>query len=261
MDQKTPYLDALQLSDLLHRCQSELHQALGFRVEQTRDFDAVSAIADNIGKPFFNGHLSPDRNDFFTNEAFWLILKKEDQPIGMVGARFNDTGHDNLGDLYRRRLGRLYPEIVANLPADRAQPHFAHRISGKVLYFGDLFIVRDHTRPDTNYLDLIMTMMFILGLMSWPQIDWMYSFMRDKDMRDGRAYRYGFTRQYKFASSWGVGETGSALVYGLAVLPRADLEELLAGYLMAPDRLRVVEEKRSIVNPVPDPKVKASIVQ
>lgn len=239
-------IPVLKLTDILQRCRSQLQDGVGMTVEQTSDFRAVSVIADRIGKKWYNTYLKPDENDFFEPEAFWLIIKNAaGEAIGVVGARHVNTGKTPLIKFYRDRLDRLQPELLRSLGDQALQPPIASKIQGRVVYFGDLFIAPEHRRSDTNYIEIIMLLMFVLSLIKWPETEWMYSFLRASDLARGAAWRYGFPIAERLASSWGVGISGSALEYGLAVIARRYLDILLTGHINTLDNIRVIHHERA----------------
>lgn len=246
----------LDLSLLLHHCLVELETKVGLIARETTERSRVLAVSEKVGKTFYNTYLSPHDNDYFDPEILWLILSdKAGNDVGLVGSVHKNTGSKPLATYYRERLSRQHPTVLRDFAGADLQPNIANLIKGRVCYFGDLFVIEEHRHPSTNYLEFVMLVMFLLARIKWSEVEWMYSFLRAKDLEGGAAYRYGFTRTYPNASSWGVGVSGNPLEYGLAVLPRSDLDELLRRHLAARDRLAIVDEAKPALR-VAHPKVK-----
>ena len=78
-------LDAVRVAA---KCLTHLSDA-GLTVAGTSDFDAIAPAIDEMGKDYLTPKLSPVENDFTEQSAFWLLLKKESDIVGGVGARLD----------------------------------------------------------------------------------------------------------------------------------------------------------------------------
>jgi hypothetical protein len=234
------------------RCQtaSELNVALlaaecvarlantGIRVEQTSDFDLAMATVAEMDKPYLTDFLSPRKNDFFESNCFWLILRApEGSASGMVGARIDDTGREPLSAYAARKLRNLFPE-EAEVPVrpDRL-PRIAQEIRGRVVYTGDLFVGPGLRTTNRQMLRTLVLLLYSTIHLKWQPFDWLYAFLRDRDVSRGAPWLYHFPRVYPLAHSWTLRPSVQTGEHWLAAMDRLEFVDMLSTYLAAPHRL------------------------
>ena len=230
-------LSELSTAILAAECMRRL-AAQDIYVEQTSDFDRAMRIIEQLDKPYLTDYMSPLKNDFFESNCFWLILNDQDgNPGGMVGARYDDSGREPLSSYAVRKLRNLFPE-ENDVPVrmDRL-PRIAEEISGKVVYTGDLYLSRAFRTSNRNNLRIIVLLLYTVMALKWNDLDWIYAFMRDHDVRRGAAWLYHFPRSYPMAHSWTKSPSVESGENWLAAMSRLELMDLLSAYFASPDRL------------------------
>ena len=230
-------LPELSITMLAAECIRRLEAADIF-VDQTSDFDRAMQTIEQLDKPYLTDYMSPLKNDFFESNCFWLILNDQDgQPGGMVGARFDDSGREPLSAYATRKLRSIFPdEMDVPVSHDRL-PRIAEEISGRVVYTGDLYLSRTFRTTNRHTLRIIVLLLYTVMTLKWTDLDWVYAFMRDRDVRRGAAWLYHFPRSYPMAHSWTKPPSVESGENWLAVMSRLELMDLLSAYFTAPDRL------------------------
>lgn len=227
----------LKVSLLAAQCTNQLAEQ-GIFVEQSSDFEEAIRIVEFVDKPYLTDFMSPRKNDFFESNSFWLIFNDEEgQPGGMIGCRHDDTGREPLSRYAARKLRNIFPEEdhVAIRP-DRL-PRISDEIMGHVVYTGDLFLGNTFRSTNRNNLRLIMLLQYCLVFLKWSQFDWLYAFLRDRDVRRGAAWMYHFPRTYPMAHSWTSPPSDQSGNNWLAAMNRVEMLDLFSAYLGSPDRL------------------------
>lgn len=230
-------LSQLAITKLASECARRLAEA-DVHVEQTSDFDHAATIIEQLDKPYLTDYMSPMKNDFFESNCFWLILNDEHgQPGGMVGARFDDSGREPLSSFSERKIRNIFPN-EANVPIspDRL-PRLADEIAGRVVYTGDLYVNQGFRTTSRSVLRTVVLLLYTMVLLKWNDLDWIYAFMRDRDVRRGATWLYHFPRCYPMAHSWTKPPSDQTGENWLAAMSRLELMDLLSAYLAAPDRL------------------------
>ena len=230
-------LPELSTTMLAAECIRRLEAADIF-VEQTSDFDRAMQTIEQLDKPYLTDYMSPLKNDFFESNCFWLVFNDGDgQPGGLVGTRFDDTGREPLSSYAIRKLRSVFPE-EADVPVQHDRlPRIAEEISGNVVYMGDLYLSRAFRTSNRQTLRLIALLNYTLITLKWTNLDWIYAFMRDRDVRRGAAWLYHFPRSYPMAHSWTKPPSDQSGDNWLAAMSRLELMDLLTAYFTAPDRL------------------------
>lgn len=221
-------ISELQLSLLLTDAMADLHDQ-GIFIRQTSDFDDVFALAERIEKPYFTQFLSPKENDFFESNGMWLTFHDADQsPLGIVGARMDDTGAQSLAEFYRQRKRKRDPKRFDQHCLVALQPAFAERIRGKIVYEGDFFLTRRASKTGLRHLQKITFILHVICRLHWPDLDWFYAFLRDRDVARGAAAAYGFTQQHAMANSWTVDPAEASFEHTLVGMAREDFDAIAA---------------------------------
>lgn len=218
-------------------CTSRLAEA-GIDVEQTCDFEMALETVKHMDKPYLTDVMSPRKNDFFEGNCFWLILRDaRGNPSGMVGARMDETGREALRDYSARKLRNMFPgEEDVPVRPDRL-PRIASEIRGRVAYTGDLFVGGELRSTNRHTLRTIVLLLYCVMYMKWSDLDWLYAFLRDRDVRRGAPWLYHFPRVYPMAHSWTLPPSVQTGEHWLAAMDRLEFTDMLSTYLVAPDRL------------------------
>lgn len=236
---QTRYFEVSQLtmSLLASDCTKRLNEA-GIYPQQSTDFDEAMRAVEFMDKPYLTDFLSPRKNDFFEGNAYWLLLMDADgQPAGATGCRMDDTGREPLASYANRKLRNLFPEEDhVSIRHDRL-PRVAEEIHGRVIYTGDLFMGAGLRSTSRENLRTIALLQYCLMYLKWSDFDWLYAFLRDKDVRRGAAWLYHFPRTYPMAHSWTSPPSDQSGNNWLAAMTRIEMIDLFASYFAAPDRL------------------------
>lgn len=227
----------LSVALLAAECVSRLAEA-GIEVEQTSDFELALEMVKAMDKPYLTDFMSPRKNDFFEGNCLWLVLHGADgEPSGMVGARMDDTGREPLSSYSVRKLRNIFPD-EADVPVrpDRL-PRIAGEIMGRVVYTGDLFVGNGLRSTNRQTLRTLVLLLYCAIHLKWRDLDWVYAFLRDRDVARGAPWLYHFPRVYPLAHSWTLRPSVQTREHWLAAMDRLEFTDVLGTYLVAPDRL------------------------
>ena len=237
LDSRSRSVSELNVALLAAECVARLADA-GIRVEQTSDFDLAIATVAEMDKPYLTDFLSPRKNDFFEGNCFWLILRDDGGGAsGMVGARMDETGREPLSSYSARKLRNLFPE-EAEVPIHPSRlPRIAQEISGRVVYTGDLFVGPGLRSTNRQMLRTLVLLLYSTIYLKWQPFDWLYAFLRDRDVSRGAPWLYHFPRVYPLAHSWTLRPSVQTGEHWLAAMDRLEFADMLSTYLAAPHRL------------------------
>lgn len=236
-DGRTPMASELNVALLAAECVLRLRKG-GIIIQQTSDFDQAMETIANMGKPDLTDFLSPRENDFFESNCFWLFLHAADSaPSGMIGARIDETGSEPLSSYSRRKLRNLFPE-ESDVPIrpDRL-PRIAQEIRGRVVYIGDLFLGHQLRTTNRQLLRTFLMLHYCTIHLKWQGFDWLYAFLRDRDVSRGAPWLYHFPRVYPLAHSWTLRPSVQTGEHWLAAMDGREFIDVLSSYLAAPHRL------------------------
>ena len=192
---------SLDISVVIGRC-AERFRELGLSVRQSCDFNEIVALIEVIGKPYLTPQLSPNWQEFTKNHAFWVIAENEQRaPVAMIGVRLDQLGGEVLSDYWLRQLTRFHGE--ENKPPISAKhfPPVARKISGNVVYFGDLYVKPAGRGQPRFPLRAFSVMAYSLALLQW-RVDWFYAFATDKHIKQGIQSLYMMVSSYPFVHYW-----------------------------------------------------------
>lgn len=184
--------------------------------------------------------LSPWRNDFNSQNSFWLLLRKDGVLVGTLGARF-DGVYDkhisqHISDLHSRHYpSERVPGLVPNAPDQ------SNDISGGIVYMGDVFFSKGH-RGDIGKTQCFCQYAFCLAYAKWwDRADWIVALHRKVDLNAGKREHYGFiSKSIPAVQTW------------KSVVENRSNDEVLSS-LSKPDFLRnignFIEDPLSLVDP------------
>jgi len=173
--------------------------AQGLTVEMTTDFLAAEALVLDMGKPGIKPILAAGMNDFTQENACWLLLKEGDTCVAAIAARYDDVGREAIQSYMKRVLDRQYPAETGQSVAS-VTPSLPHDFYGRMVHVGELF-VRPESRGSRKRLRQFMWMFHATAAAKW-NIDWVWAFMKERDVLLGAASFYGFTTQVPDFVSW-----------------------------------------------------------
>lgn len=173
----------------------------GYTVDQICDFSLVEKLSAKMGKDYITPIMSPKFHDFTRETAYWLFLREGEKVVGSVGVRFDNLSGENIQNFWSRIFARHYQEL-GSLPVRDAAGPICSDIAGKLAYVGDLFI-NPAARGSRSTLAVLLMLSHCISDLKWDP-DWIYGFMRERDVRLGFASKYGFTRQIPGAQQWAI---------------------------------------------------------
>lgn len=227
----------LSVAMLASDCVARLAEA-GIHVEQTSDFELALELVQAMDKPYMTDFMSPRKNDFFEANCFWIVLRDDKgEASGMVGARMDDTGREPLSAYSVRKLRNIFPEEDSVPVQPDRLPRIADEIAGRVVYTGDLFVGNGLRTTNRRTLRTLVLLLYCSIRLKWRDFDWLYAFLRDRDVSRGAPWLYHFPRVYPLAHSWTLKPSVETGEHWLAAMDRLEFADVLGTYLVAPHRL------------------------
>lgn len=191
----------------------------GLSVNQVHDFEEAQARMLALGKPGITPILSPDFTDFTEASGFWFFLTDGERDLGGTGARFDNIGGESVETYWPRLFRRNYPSGEG--PTTQVPPNSAaQNLRGRLIYLGDLYF-DSRVRGQRDVLETFIWLLHMTAALKWD-FDWIYAFMRQRDVELGFSVRYGFTRAIPNAQNWLSTHPGRGSTEYLVMLPRAE---------------------------------------
>jgi hypothetical protein len=224
-------LDVIKVGGL---CPADLAE-LGADAFMVTDFDEAERLARSLGKPGFTPKMSNAHNDFTEETGFWLFLREGGNLVAAAAARFDDVGTETMQSYLGRTMRRQYPhqsgEALVNV-----SPVLPPDFNGALAYVGELY-VREGDRGSRRKLRNFMMIMHSCIATKW-EVDWIYAFMRDRDVKLGFATLYGFTLQLPGVAEWSdPPPKGRGSSEWLVAMSRQHLEHIMRYYSGSFERL------------------------
>ena len=116
-------------------------------------------------------------------------------------------------------------------------PRIADEIKGHVVYTGDLYLGPGLRKTDRSNLRTIMLLQYCVIYLKWTDFDWLYAFLRDRDVRRGATWMYHFPRIYPMAHSWTSPPSDDSGNNWIAAMNRVEMIDLFSTYFGSTDRL------------------------
>lgn len=181
-------MNEIEKATLLTRCSDYLAMQ-GITVLALDNFDRVAELLVDAGKPYLTPFTSPFHNDLMEGNALWLIGLRKERPVMMGCARLEDIGREPIEKYWRRAFARAYAEEGAG-ELHSVNPEIARRVSGRLVYFGDLFIEQG-ARGRRSNLRCFTAVGHMAVSLKWDP-DFTYAFIRERDLLRGSGHAYGF---------------------------------------------------------------------
>jgi hypothetical protein len=221
-------MNTLEISETIFACTQKLATA-NLTVREVVDPSEIERVISLVGKPYLTPVMNPENNDFTVKNAFWLIAEIDGKPAMIGGARLDDLGGEAISSYWRRSLRRQYRGL-GDADVSGFSDIMQRDVSGRVAYFGDLFVVSGSGISRRQQLNLrwFTAIGHALTALKWSP-DWTYAFIREVDVMRGAAPSYGFSRVVPAPQVWGAEppEPRSNAEW-CALLPRSDLPGMLA---------------------------------
>ena len=171
-----------------------------FEIEELTDLSTIGEIANNMDKPYLTPMSSADHNDFTEMNHICLVARKNGKPIMMGCARLEDIGAEPVSSYWTRVFTRAYgapssPPVISNI-----NPEVERNFTRKLVYFGDLFVAKGG-RGNRSALRAFVAIGHLAVSLKWDP-DWIYCFIRERDLMLGASAMYGFNRDFGSPFEW-----------------------------------------------------------
>ena len=244
-------INVFNISEAIAYCTTQLAEQR-LRCEFVNDHKIAPAIVqeaisyeDSKSKPYVTSVTDPMKHVFTSDNCFWLFLRHEGTIVATGCALLHRLRHESLHDFYDTTLRFLYPEEAHLEIPRRRLPAVADRMTGNIVYLGDLYIHPKHQGNRSINASLMALLLHANALLNWPDLDYVYCFMRQRDSRFGAGTRYGFTTTWPgcLSYSWPIStEPGEN---HFAFIESTDLAEFVVDKLALPFKPAEVEDSRS----------------
>lgn len=181
-------MNEIEKATVLARC-SDYLASQGITVMALDNFERVSELLAEAGKPYLTPFSSPIHNDLTEGNALWLIGLRDGRPVMMGCARLEDIGREPIESYWRRAFARAYAGQGAG-SLHSVNPEITKWVSGRLVYFGDLFIEQG-TRGMRSNLRCFTAVGHMAVSLKWDP-DYTYAFIRERDLLRGSGHAYGF---------------------------------------------------------------------
>jgi hypothetical protein len=199
--------------------------------ELAREVEAMS------GRAPISSILSPWENDFNNRNSFWLVMRKDGEIVGTLGARIDDINDRNVADhltqLHNRHFARDgNSEVLSKLSSS------ASNITGGLVYMGDVFFDAGH-RGDIAKIQCFCQYAFCLAFARWwERAHWIIALHRHKDVLAGKVAQYGFTSvSFPAAQSWISPPDGRSSTEYLSALSKEHFSRNIEHFIDYPESL------------------------
>ena len=185
-------IDRLTVSRVIERLYEQALQK-GVRLEQGRDFKKLEVLLEGIPEKNLTEHFRSSLNTYTPPKAFWLGgFNSTGDLVALAAARLDELGSCSLEKYWRDYWSRCYPH-TDDLQAELAerQYRFAKKITGNVVYFGDMWVSKNH--PEAHVSGPFAKALQFLALLEW-EFGWCYAWGRPSFLRRGFAEKCGFSK-------------------------------------------------------------------
>jgi hypothetical protein len=213
---------------------AELELKVGFHEDLTLFAPAKKGIRDEAASPFFD----PTVNEVTGGRFFWMSLTDAKNVIVGVQAFRLDCINSSLADwapsytigLYMRRQ-----EVLVPLHPSPPRGTIAERISGRVVYHGELWM--DRSLRNRRVVEAFGRLGMLLGLLRWNP-DAIWALASQSMATHGHLNRMGFSYLERGFFRWQWGGEGIDSVEWVAIAERASLEQMVEEMLTTPQQSR-----------------------
>jgi hypothetical protein len=206
---------------------------LGLRLTVGNDLAALNNFSLRLrGKPI-SPYFDPAVAGLPPERAFWMTLENASgKPVGMQAFRL-DCVENSLAEwaqVYTIALYMRRQELV--VPAEGTMPptSIAGRISGRLVYQGDLYLENGSAR-NRNNIELFGKLGLVLTYLKW-QPDAVWGLMAHRMATKGTSTRMGFAYIERGVLRWQTTSDGIDPVEWIAISERPALEQLIEQELL-----------------------------
>jgi len=184
--------DRLLISRVIDRLYEEARQK-GVRLEQSRDFEHLEALLDDIPEKSLTEHFRRTLNTYTPPQAFWLGgYNASGELVALAAARLDELGSWSLDRYWRDYWARCYPHTDELRVQPAAKQYlWAKGVSGNVVYLGDMWVSASH--PEKKVSAPFAKVLQLLALLEW-RFSWCYAWVRPAFLETGFAEKCGFTK-------------------------------------------------------------------
>lgn len=213
----------MNLVNLAGSCVGQLREK-GYSAIAVQDREEAAQRLFKIGKSALTPVMSPAHNDFTEKNSFALFLTKDGQDAAGLLVRHDDIGSETVESYWSRIATRAYAGQGANALSKVANPLTRH-MGGKLIYLGDLH----RAKKDRGSIGVLMPFIQLTHCLAYLEyeFDWVYAFMRPRDVETGFAVRYGFTWSIPNAQTWAAPAEGRVSEEYLVAASREDVEYVI----------------------------------
>lgn len=167
---------------------------LGFRVEDSCDFEEFKNICKLRDNPSVGAHSDGELFEFTDGNSFFMaVYDGDDNLVATVAAMYDDLKKTNLAQIWQRRLPRLYGGKIRKIRSPSA-----FDISGKIVYLGDFWVQKGYP---SNGLGLLLPRLSLLYSLNKFRPDFCYA-LHPPRMAERRAMEIGFSHSQRRAIQW-----------------------------------------------------------
>lgn len=192
--------------------------ALGFRVEDSSDFEEFKAICQLRDIQSVGAHADDKLFDLTSANSFFMaVFDRENNLVATVSAMYDDLKKGNLAQFWQKRLPRLYGGKI-----ERIRSPAALEISGRVVYLGDLWVKKGNP---ANGIGLLLPRLALLYTLNKFKPDFCYALHRPRDAIR-RSMEIGFAHTQRRAIQWASLPADFNEEYWISYAKSADLHHL-----------------------------------
>ncbi|MBO9451467.1 hypothetical protein J7426_14430 [Tropicibacter sp. R16_0] len=172
----------------------------GLEIEEISDVSEIPNLVKAAQKPYLTPLSSPEFNDFTWSNSIWLVAKRAGQPVYLGCARLEDIGGEPIESYWSRTFSRAYGHGFTKQIIGNVRPEITRNLKGRLVYFGDLFVCETE-RGSRNKLRAFIAIGQLAAVLKWNP-DWIYCFVRKRDIMRGASALYGFNRNFGPPFDW-----------------------------------------------------------
>ena len=200
-------------------------EVAGYTLRHSTDFEALEAATRKNGD-MLTPHFSTAENTFVRREAFWVGVWEGDICIATLACKFQALGCETLAQYSRRYWQRSYARgSTEQIVFSAQQKRYMESLKGNLVYCGEYRVSPDYQKSGIGGLLAGYTKPAIFLL--WPETDFIYIYMEDKDVRRGLLPAIGLSTQIQNALNWDTAPSQAKADYWLAGIAALEFEDWL----------------------------------
>lgn len=227
-------MDFLAVAKIMRTCLNHL-DSVGLSAETSHDFMEVQRELPSIGKERVSRVMDVSNNDFTSDNAFWILLRRREALVACMGMRIDRLGDESAADFWCRAIPRQYGAFGSRIEIDDASRSVLKKIKGKLVFMGDLHF----DEPERGNEITLITYVHLAHCICFSRWNpkWIYAFHRRWDVFDGYAAKYGFSSQWPGVQTWTNPPDYRSSKEYLSVISRKDFNQRVGYFSRNPDVL------------------------